>query len=198
MSRRHEPTVTRMARQNGKTLLHRDLTTSVIAGCDTRTLRVWCPRAAAPGSATNKTGKTPLVQRTGQSIVRNCREMPTDHEAPRQREGSDGRKSPEVADVRHETAERCFATSTAEQGHGARLQRWQVSQILTTCEERAWKPSKTRPLHVGGAAGSRRLCLAQDSAGTRGIRRQNSQGWDPRTQERKERTHSGKKRTYSW
>ena len=35
-------------------------------------------------------------------------------------------------------------TSTAEQGHGARLQRWQDSQILTTCEEQAWKPSETR------------------------------------------------------
>ena len=44
-------------------------------------------------------------------------------------------------------------TSTAEQGHGARLQRWQDSQILTTCEEQAWKPLETRPHHVSGARG---------------------------------------------
>ena len=60
ISRRQEPT--RMTRQNRKTLLHRSLTTSVLAGCDTRTLRVWCPRAAAPGSAMSKAGKTPLVR----------------------------------------------------------------------------------------------------------------------------------------
>ena len=38
MSRRHEPTVTRMTRQNRETFFHRSLTTSVLAGRDTRTL----------------------------------------------------------------------------------------------------------------------------------------------------------------
>ena len=60
-----------MARQNRKTFLHRGFTTSVLAGRDTRTLRVWCPRAAVPESAMNKPGKTPLFPRTGQSKVRN-------------------------------------------------------------------------------------------------------------------------------
>ena len=52
------------------------VTTSELAGCDSKTLRVWCPRAAAPGSALNKAGKTPLVPQTGQSnsaeLVEKC------------------------------------------------------------------------------------------------------------------------------
>ena len=59
-----------MTRQNRKTFLHKGFTTRVLAVRDTRMLRVWCPRAAAPVSATNKAGKTPLVPRTGQSTVR--------------------------------------------------------------------------------------------------------------------------------
>ena len=31
-------------------------------------------------------------------------------------------------------------TLTAWQGHGARSQRWQDSQTLTTCDDQAWKP----------------------------------------------------------
>ena len=68
----------------------------------------------------------------------------------------------------------------------------------TRCtNEMAWKPLETRPHRREWPAGSRRQCLAQDSAGTSGLRRQKSQGWDPRTQERKERTHSGWKRATS-
>ena len=68
MSRWHEPTV--------KTLIHRGFITSELAGCDSKALRVWCPRAVAPGSAMNKAGKTPLVPQTGQSnsaeLVEKC------------------------------------------------------------------------------------------------------------------------------
>ena len=70
MSRRQEPT--RITRQNRKTLLHRGLTTSVLAGCDTRTLRVWCPCAAvcheqgredSTGSADRSIKSAELVER---------------------------------------------------------------------------------------------------------------------------------------
>ena len=60
-------------------------------------------RAAAPGSAMNKAGKTPLVPRAGQKCG-NGREVPTDLEAPRQEKAAT--RESEVADVRRATAER--------------------------------------------------------------------------------------------
>ena len=124
MSRRHEPTVSRMTRQNGKTLLHRGLTTNVFAGRDTRTLRVWCLRAAAPvcheqgredssGSADRSIKNAELAERcpliTRRLIKRMQRRL----------------QESEVADVRHVTAESgliSHVASTAEQGQGVRTQ----------------------------------------------------------------------------
>ena len=49
----------------------------------------------------------------------------------------------EVADVRHETAERSLASSI--KGARRQIQRWQHSQTLTTCENQAWNPLEARP-----------------------------------------------------
>ena len=57
-----------------KTLLHRGLTTTVLAGSNTWALCVWCPRAAAPGSTKEKVEKTPLVPRD-RSINQNSAEL---------------------------------------------------------------------------------------------------------------------------
>ena len=148
ISRRHEPTVTRITRQNRKTLLHRGLTTSVLAGCDTRTWRVWCPRAAAPGSTKEKVEKTPLVPRD-RSINQTVRNWSRSARRPR------GTRSSECSDDCRSRVRSCRRAtnnsqeeigvmnqepSMAEQDHGARSQgrrerRWSGSpwkQGLTT------------------------------------------------------------------
>ena len=80
-------------------------------GCDTRTLRVWCPRAAAPGSAKNK-GRGDSTGSADRSI-KQCgigREVPADHEAQGQKRSDDCRsQESEVADVRRTSAERRMA-----------------------------------------------------------------------------------------
>ena len=114
--------------------------------CDTRTLRVWCPRAAAPGSVKNK-GRGDSTGSADRSI-KQCgigREVPADHEAQGQKCSDDCRirvrscrratnNSQEEIGVMNQKP------SMAEQDHGARSQgrrerRWSGSswkQGLTT------------------------------------------------------------------
>ena len=132
MSRRHEPT--------------RGLTTSVLAGRDTRTLRVWCPHAAAPGFVKNK-GRGDSTGSADRSI-KQCgigREVPADHEAQGQKCSDDCRSRVRSCrratnDSQEEIGIMNQKPSMAEQDHGARSQgrrerRWSGSpwkQGLTT------------------------------------------------------------------
>ena len=104
MSRLVQPTVM-MTRTSAPTGASQ---TSVLAGCDTRTLRVWCPRAAVPGSTKNK-GRGDSTGSADRSI-KQCgigREVPADHEAQGQKCSDDCRsEESEVADVRRTTAKR--------------------------------------------------------------------------------------------
>ena len=151
-------------------------------GCDTKTLRVWCPRAAAPGSAKNK-GRGDSTGSADRSI-KQCgigREVPADHEAQGQK-CSDGCRSQEseVADVRRTSAREENGlvmnqeTSTAVQG--------QKVYKLNGLEALGNKASpRERCLR-----GQRRRCFAQDSAGMDGLRRKTAREGNSRTQERKE------------
>ena len=165
-------------RQYYKTLIHRGLTTSVLAGCDTRTLRVWCPRAAAPGSAMNKAEETPLVPQAGQ--WRNWSRSPTTtgHKVKWMQwrlQKSRVRSHRRVTNIsREENGLANQETSTADQG--------QMVYKLNGLEALGNKalPRERCP------RGQRRRCFAQDSAGMDGLKRKNSQGRDLRTQEWKE------------
>ena len=138
MSRWHEPTV--------KTLIHRGFTTSELAGCDSKTLRVWCPRAAATGSSMNKAGKTPLVSQTGQSnsaeLVEKC--PPTTRHKVRNAVTTAEGKSPKLQ-------------TTADQGQKV----YKLTGLEALGNEAS--PRERCP------RGQRRRCLAQDSAGMDGL-----------------------------
>ena len=143
------------------------------------------PHAAAPGSAMNKAGKTPLVPQTGQSnsaeLVEKC--PPTTRHKVRNAVTTAEVKSPKLqtCDEQQPRGDWSHEPRDLDGSAGPRC-----TIARTTCETSAWKPLETRPHHVSGARGLRRRCLAQDSAGMDGLKRKNSQGRDPRTQERQE------------
>ena len=130
---------------------------------------------AAAGSAKNK-GRGDSTGSADRSI-KQCgigREVPADHEAQGQKCSDDCRsQESEVADVRRTSAERRMAQLTRRPRRQFRVRR--------CANSKAWKPLESRPHHVSGARGRR--CFAQDSAGMDGLRRKNSQGREPRTQE---------------
>ena len=93
--------------------------------------------------------------------------MPTDHEALGQENAATAAR---VRSRRRATSNSreglglaSQGTLTAEQGHGARSQRWQDSQTLTTCVDQAWKPLETR-LHRRERCPGGRGASVSDSA----------------------------------
>ena len=172
MSRRHEPTVSRMTRQNGKTLLHR---------ASQRT----CSRSATRGLLWFR---GPVNQKCGIG-----REVPTDHEAPGQENAAT------AARVRSRRRATCYSrekiglnshvASTAEQGQGVPTQ-WPGSP---------WKQGLT---DVSGARGvaapvprtgqCRHEWTSEDKTARDGTPAKSGPTAGFKS------NHCGKERTYSW
>ena len=139
-----------------KTLLHRGLTTTMLAGSNTWALCVWCPRAASPGSTKEQVEKTPPVPQD-RSINQTVRNWSSSARRPR---GTRSRNAVTTAEVEFEVAGRATNNSQEEIG---------VANQETSTADQGQKVCKLNGLEALGNKASprercprgQRRCLAQ-------------------------------------